>query len=106
MPRRVLFIESSVGLSGSTVSLATLLNHLDRNDFVPHVAVSRPEQATFLREHLREPTDVAVIRPAGGLKGTRCLRRVLGAPGSHVRRLRRAAWRAAGIVDRMIVTIS
>jgi len=105
MPRQVLFIENSVGLSGSTVSLATLLNHLDRNDFVPHVAVSRPEQATFLREHLREPTDVAVIRPAGGLKGTRCLRRVLGAPGSHVRGLRRAAWRAAGIVDMLIVTI-
>jgi hypothetical protein len=105
MPRQVLFIENSVGLSGSTVSLATLLNHLNRNDVVPYVAVSRPEQATFLRQQLREPTDVAVIRPAGGLKGAGWLRRLLGPSGIHVRGLRRAGWKVAGLIDMLIVTL-
>ena len=105
MPRQVLFIENSVGLSGSTVSLATLLNHLDRRQLVPHVAVSRPEQVAFLRQQLREPTDVAMITPRGGLKGTRWLRRLLGPAGSHVRGLRRAAWKVAGFIDMLIVTL-
>ena len=105
MPRQVLFIENSVGLSGSTVSLATLLNHLNRNDVVPYVAVSRPEQATFLRQQLREPTDVAVIRPAAGLKGAGWLRRLLGPSGIHVRGLRRAGWKVAGLIDMLIVTL-
>src|SRR6266404_5373723 len=105
MPRQDLFIENSVGLSGSTVSLATLLNHLNRNDVVPYVAVSRPEQATFLLQQLREPTDVAVIRPAAGLKGAGWLRRLLGPSGIHVRGLRRAGWKVAGLIDMLIVTL-
>ena len=39
-PRRVLFIENSIGLSGSTMSLTTLLNSLDRSRFEPCIAVS------------------------------------------------------------------
>jgi glycosyltransferase involved in cell wall biosynthesis len=105
MPRQVLFIENSVGLSGSTVSLTTLLNHLDRSVFAPHVVVSRPEQATFLRQQLREPTDVALIRPSGGLKGARWLRRLLGPSGIHVRGLRRLVWQAAGVLDMLLVTL-
>src|SRR5258705_3037879 len=98
MPRQVLFIENSVGLSGSTVSLATLLNHLNRNDVVPYVAVSRPEQATFLRQQLREPTDVAVVRPAGGLKRAGWLPRLAWPSGIHVPGLRRPGCKRAGMI--------
>jgi glycosyltransferase involved in cell wall biosynthesis len=104
-PRRVLFIENSIGLSGSTVSLATLLRRLDRSRFVPCVVVSRPEQATFLRQQLGESTEVAVIRPASGLKGTRWLRRALGPSGREAKGLRRAAWRAAGLFDMLTVSL-
>lgn len=45
--RNVLFIENSIGVSGSLISLCTLLAHLDRERYAPHVILSRASQ----REH-------------------------------------------------------
>jgi glycosyltransferase involved in cell wall biosynthesis len=57
-PVPVLFVEKSIGLSGSTISLCTLLKRLDRRLFEPHVVVSRPEQQAYLK---RLVPDVEVI---------------------------------------------
>jgi glycosyltransferase involved in cell wall biosynthesis len=103
--RRILFVENSIGLSGSTMSLVTLLNHLDRGRFAPRIAVSRPEQAAYIREHLREPAEIAVVSPRRGLKQTAWLRR-LGSPDSRVpRRLRRSALRVGGLLDLLVVAL-
>ena len=49
-PVPVALIENSIGLSGSTMSLATLLRRLDRDRFEPHVVVARDEQEAYLRD--------------------------------------------------------
>ncbi len=67
-PQHILFVEHSVGLSGSTMSLLTLLSRLDRSRFDPHIVLSRPEQADYLNSHLQQPADIAVIAPSRGLK--------------------------------------
>ena len=54
----ILFIENSVGLAGSTVSLCTLLNYLDSEVFEAHIVLSRPEQETYLLGNLRRPGDL------------------------------------------------
>jgi glycosyltransferase involved in cell wall biosynthesis len=67
-PRPVLFVEKSTGVSGSTISLCSLVNRIDRGVFEPCIAVSQADQAIYLRAHLRQPTEVTVIGPAKGLK--------------------------------------
>jgi glycosyltransferase involved in cell wall biosynthesis len=104
-PVDVLFIEYSMGLSGSTMSLCTLLNHLDEKAFRPHVVVSRPEQAESLTGHLRGSVDIEVISPGSGLKGARWLQRALGAPGGRLAWLKRLARRVIACVDIVAVEI-
>ena len=104
-PAGVLFIENSVGLSGSTISLCALLNHLDEAAFRPHVVVSRPEQAQHLRSHLRGSIDIEVIAPGSGFKGARWLQRALGAAGGRAAWLKRLARRIIASLDVVAVTI-
>ena len=47
-PRNVLFIENSIGVSGSLISLCTLLAHLDRERYAPHVILSRATQCEYV----------------------------------------------------------
>ena len=77
-PRRVLFIENSIGLSGSTMSLTTLLSRLDRKRFEPYVVLSRPEQAAFIREQIHERVDLTIIGPGISLKQRSWLHAVRG----------------------------
>jgi len=49
-PVPVAFIESSIGLSGSTMSLSVLVRRLDRERFEPHVVVAREDQGEYVRE--------------------------------------------------------
>ena len=49
-PVPVAFIESSIGLSGSTMSLSVLVRRLDRERFEPHVVVARDDQGDYVRE--------------------------------------------------------
>jgi len=104
-PVDVLFIEYSMGLSGSTMSLCVLLNHLDEHAFRPHVVVSRPEQAQYLRSHLRGSIDIEVIAPGSGLKGAGWLQRALGAPGGRLGWLKRLARRVIACLDIVAVEI-
>lgn len=103
--RRILFVENSIGLSGSTMSLVTLLNRLDRGRFEARIAVSRPEQAVYIREHLREPAEIAVVSPRRGLKQTAWLRRLGSADSRVPRRLRRSALRVGGLLDLLVVAL-
>jgi len=104
-PRRVLFIENSIGLSGSTMSLTTLLNSLDRSRFEPCIAVSRPEQAAYLREHLQEPAPVALIVPGRGIKQRVWLKRLTEAGSPLPRGLRHGLLRVAGLLDLAVVAL-
>ncbi len=87
------------------MSLGELLKHLDRKRFEPHVALSRPEQAAFLRRQLHEPTDMAVIAPRASLKQARWLRPRRPRSGSGVWPLRRTLLRIAGVLDLFVVTL-
>jgi len=70
-PVPVLFIENSIGVSGSTISLCTLLSRLDRRRFEPSVVFSRAAQHECLRGSPAAPTEARVIVWRNGLKSTR-----------------------------------
>jgi glycosyltransferase involved in cell wall biosynthesis len=72
---RVALVESSFGLSGSTLSLCALVKRLDRERFTPHVIVSRPEHEAYARARLGPEILVARISPREGLKAARWARR-------------------------------
>ncbi len=59
--RQVLFIEDSIGLSGSTVSLCHLLSRLDYDAYEAHVVFSRPEQKAYLERYARVPAHTCVL---------------------------------------------
>jgi glycosyltransferase involved in cell wall biosynthesis len=73
---RVLFIENSYGLGGSTVSLCTLLSALSP-DYRAAVVLSRTAQERFLREHVNPNPPVTVVTCRPSLKETRLLAPVL-----------------------------
>ncbi len=104
-PFNVLFIENSVGLSGSTMSLGVLLNHLDERALRPHVVVSRPEQAQHLRSHLRKSIAIEVISSGSGLKRAGWLQWILGEPSGRAAWLKRFARRIIACLDVVTVTI-
>ncbi|HZE88161.1 MAG TPA: hypothetical protein VE404_01370, partial [Verrucomicrobiae bacterium] len=62
-PVAIALIESSIGLSGSTMSLSALLRRLDRDRFEPHVIVAREEQEVYLRDVVGSGPQVARISP-------------------------------------------
>ncbi len=103
--RRILFVENSIGLSGSTMSLVTLLNRLDRERFAPRIALSRPEQAAYVREHLDQAADIAVVSPRRGLKQTAWLQRLASPDSRAPRLLRRSLLRVAGLLDLLVVAL-
>lgn len=70
-PKGALFIEHSIGVSGSTISLCTLLRHLDRDLYAPAVVLGRASQQEFLRAAAGPDIDATVIVWRNGLKATR-----------------------------------
>jgi glycosyltransferase involved in cell wall biosynthesis len=102
---RILFIENSVGLSGSTMSLCTLLNYLDPDLFEAHIVLSRSEQETYLLEHLRRPGDLAVITPRRSFKQAPVVGRMLDALGNRRPRLHRLLLQVASLLDVVAVTL-
>ncbi len=70
-PVPVLFIEHSIGVSGSTISLCTLLRRLERKRYEPCVVFSRAAQREYLLGSGAPPTDARVIVWRNGLKSTR-----------------------------------
>src|SRR5205814_2420230 len=86
---RVLFVEKSFGLSGSTMSLATLLTHLDRQAYIALVAVSRPEQRDYLLRQIDGIDTVAVIDERASFARTPTGARLLALVCRHMPILRR-----------------
>jgi glycosyltransferase involved in cell wall biosynthesis len=70
-PVPVLFIEHSIGVSGSTISLCTLLRRLERRRYDPCVVLSRAAQQEHLLGSGAPATDSRVIVWRNGLKSTR-----------------------------------
>jgi glycosyltransferase involved in cell wall biosynthesis len=66
-PTPILFVENSIGLSGSTMSLEILLSHLDRGVVEPYALLSRPEQLSYLRDALRAPVELDIVSPPAKL---------------------------------------
>src|SRR5215472_399421 len=89
----MLFVENSIGLSGSTLSLATLLTHLDREAYHPNVAVSRREQRDFLRQQVGEDVAIEVVTERTSLaRSDRGARVVAGARARAPRLHRPLLW--------------
>src|ERR1700682_4057583 len=104
-PLSILFSENRRVLSGSTMSLCTLLNYLDPDLFEAHVVLSRPEQEFYLLEHLRRPGDFAVIAPRRSFREAPVVRRMLDALGDGKPRLRRLVLQVASLLDVFVVTL-
>ena len=101
----ILFVENSIGLSGSTMSLCTLLNYLDSGVFGAHTVLSRPEQETYLLGRLRRPEPITVITPRRSLKQSAAVQRMLDRLGGRRPRLHRTVLRLASLLDVLVVTI-
>ena len=104
-PHRVLFVEKSFGLSGSTISLATLLTHLDRKIYSADVVVSRPEQRDFLRSKIDKDVAVEVIDERTSLARASGSARVLSRLRRHVPILQRPALWLIAVFDFLFSTL-
>lgn len=101
----ILFIESSIGLSGSTVSLCSLLNYLDSDRFLAHIVLSRPEQEGYMLGQLRRPGDLTVIAPGRSLKHRATAQAMLDYLGRRAPLLRRPLLTIIGALDVFAITI-
>lgn len=101
----ILFIENSIGLSGSTMSLCTLLNYLDPDLYEAHIVLSRSEQESYLFQHLRHPRDLTVITPGRSLKRSAVVQAMLERVGGGKPRLRRLVLQVASLLDLAVVTV-
>jgi hypothetical protein len=98
-PRRILLVEKSFGLSGSTMSLAALLNHLDGQAYAAHVVVSRPEQRCFLLQHVDGIKTVDMLAERASLAGSAWAARLLAFAGRRVPLIRRSLLWCIGVFD-------
>src|SRR5882672_2948842 len=101
----ILFIENSVGLAGSTMSLCSLLDYLDADLFEAHIALSRNEQEGYLLGHLRRPAHMTVIAPGASLRQASWAQRLLNSTQRRVPWLRGSVARAIAALEVFVVTI-
>ena len=101
----ILFIENSIGLAGSTMSLCSLLDYLDADLFEVHIALSRNEQEGYLLGHLRRPANMSVIAPAASLRQARWAQRLLDFAQRRAPWLRGSVARAIAVLEVFAVTI-
>jgi glycosyltransferase involved in cell wall biosynthesis len=90
-PVPVAFIESSIGLSGSTMSLSVLVRRLDRERFEPHVVVAREDQGEYVRQVAGLLAERIAPRPRGAARPGKvaALRDLLGVTIPYANALRR-----------------
>lgn len=74
--KRILFIENSTGLGGSTISLCTLLSMLNLDLYEPFIVLSRAAQREFLDTQLSFASSghTKVIKCRPPLKGSKVIR--------------------------------
>ena len=104
-PINILFIEYSVGLGGSTMSLCSLLNFLDDELVEPHIVVSRNEQEAYLLGQLRRPGDITVITPRSSPSRAPWLQRILRFVDRRTPWLRHSVLRLAAVLEVFSVSI-
>lgn len=99
----VLFIEDSIGVSGSMISLCHLLSALDRRSHAAHVVFSREEQRTYWESYSNVPLASSVVimrRPSlAGTRAGRVFARVARRMG-----MERIGRRAVALADLLFVT--
>lgn len=98
-PRHVLFIENSIGLSGSTMSLSTLLGELDRSRYAPQVVVSRANQKDYLEQALGPSIPISVVPWRNSLKSVAVVRSLLARTARYPRLPHRIATGAVAALD-------
>jgi len=97
--RKVLLIENSIGLSGSTMSLCTLLAELDRNRYAPRVVLSLANQQEYLAQAVGPSVPTAVLPWRNSLKSTPWMRSLLGRVASYPRLPRRIVTAGVAALD-------
>ena len=98
-PRNVLFIENSIGLSGSTMSLSTLLGELDRSRYAPQVVVSRANQKDYLEQALGPAIPISVVPWRNSLKSVPVVQSLLARTARYPRLPHRIATGAVAALD-------
>ena len=98
-PRNVLFIENSIGLSGSTMSLSTLLGELDRSRYAPQVIVSRANQKDYLEQALGPSIPISVVPWRNSLKSVPVVGSLLARTARYPRLPHRIATGAVAALD-------
>lgn len=84
-PRNVLFIENSIGVSGSLISLCTLLAHLDGERYAPHVILSRASQREYVQRVLGPDLAARLVPWTNSLKSVQPIASLLGFAMRHPR---------------------
>ncbi|HEY7203374.1 MAG TPA: glycosyltransferase family 4 protein [Methylomirabilota bacterium] len=97
--RKVLFIENSIGLSGSTMSLCTLLAEIDRSRYAPRVVLSLPNQQEYLAQAVGPSIPTAVLPWRNSLKSTPWIRDLLGRTSDYPRLARRVVTGSVAALD-------
>lgn len=97
--RKVLFIENSIGLSGSTMSLCTLLAELDRSRYAPRVVLSLPNQKEYLDQAVGPSAPSTVVPWRNSLKSTPWIRSWLGRAVHYPRLPRRLVTGGVAALD-------
>jgi glycosyltransferase involved in cell wall biosynthesis len=83
--RNVLFIENSIGVSGSLISLCTLLAHLDGERYAPHVVLSRASQLEYFQRVLGSDIRAKLVLWTNSLKSVQPITSLLDFTMRHPR---------------------
>jgi glycosyltransferase involved in cell wall biosynthesis len=97
--RKVLFIENSIGLSGSTMSLCTLLAELDRSQYAPRVVLSLPNQQQYLAQAVGFAVPTTVLPWQNSLKSIPWIRSLVGRAAHYPRPARRIVTGGVAALD-------
>lgn len=103
-PHRILFIENSRGLGGSTVSLCNLLSGLDRKLFAPVAAFARDDQRQYAVDYCGSSLRTELVPFTRTLAASAALRALLS-PAARVPWLRSSASALPALVDDLFLTL-
>jgi len=103
-PFRILFIENSRGLGGSTVSLCNLLSGLDRKLFEPIVVFAREDQRRYALDYCGPSLQTAIVPVTKTLAMSAALR-VLLSPAARIRGLGSPLSALPSLLDDLFLTL-
>jgi len=102
-PQCILFIENSIGLSGSTISLCNLVAHLNRELYIPYVVFSRNEQQEYFLNYFDPSVSTTVIQCRESLKFSRLSQRILSFIDNRFPLLKRSFFSLLSLFDVLFV---